>query len=58
MIKIDVDQEELGEVVGNHQVQGIPLLAFYNKDGKLVHKKVGYADDAAFQALEKTYLVW
>ena len=55
MIKINVDEEELSEVVNNHQVQGIPMLAFYNK-GKLVHKKVGFADDAAFKTLETTYL--
>ena len=48
MIKINVDEEEFTEIVGAHQVTGIPLLAFYNKDGKLLNKRAGFVDDKGF----------
>lgn len=56
LIKINVDEEALAEVVNAHQVTGIPLLAFYDKEGKLLNKRAGFVDDKGFQALEKTYL--
>ena len=43
-------------MVNAHQVTGIPLLAFYDKEGKLLNKRAGFVDDKGFQALEKTYL--
>lgn len=56
MIKINVDEEELAEVVNAHQVTGIPLLAFYDKEGKLLNKRAGYVDDQGFRSLESKYL--
>jgi thioredoxin 1 len=29
LIKVNVDEEELAELVDKHQVQGVPTLAFY-----------------------------
>lgn len=56
IIKIDCDNQELQPLAEQHRVAGIPTLAFY-KDGKLVHQKSGFSDQAAFKKLEEKYLL-
>lgn len=55
VIKVDIDLEELAPIVNDHQVTGVPTLAFYTGTQKL-YQRVGFADDAAFKKLEEKYL--
>jgi thioredoxin len=55
IIKVDIDLEELASIVNDHQVTGVPTLAFY-KEGQKTFQRAGFADDAAFKKLEEKYL--
>lgn len=56
IIKLDIDQEGLAEIVENHQVSGVPTLAFY-KGNQKVYQRAGFADDKAFKDLVNKYLI-
>lgn len=55
LIKVDIDIEDLANIVNDHQIVGVPTLAFY-KDNKKIYQRTGFADDAAFKKLEEKYL--
>ena len=56
IIKVDIDQEALLDLVERHQIQGVPTLAFY-KGAQKNHQKTGFVNEAQFNELEKKYLV-
>ena len=56
LIKIDVDEEELLEVIEQHNVLGVPTLAFY-KGAQKIHQKTGFLNQSQFQELQKKYLI-
>lgn len=56
LIKVNVDNGELEELVTEHQVAGIPMLAYY-KGGQKVFETVGSTSDAGLKKLEEEHLL-
>jgi thioredoxin-like negative regulator of GroEL len=50
LIKIDVDNDDLSDIVSRHNITGVPTLAFYRGDKK-VFQKTGFANAEEFNAL-------
>ena len=50
LIKVDVDEEAMGELVEQHQIAGVPTLAFY-KDNQKNHQVSGAPNKAGLQEL-------
>jgi len=50
IIKIDIDLEGLAEIVNQHQITGVPTIAFYNGNKK-VYQKTGFGGEADFVKL-------
>lgn len=55
LIKVDVDNGQLAEVINAHRISGIPTLAFYN-GGRKLYQRTGFVDDAGFMRLVEKYL--
>ena len=56
IIKVDIDEEGVGELIEQHQVAGVPTLAFY-KNNSLSHQHTGFVNDADFKKLETQHLL-
>ena len=50
LIKIDVDNEDLSDIVSRHNITGVPTLAFY-KGPQKVFQKTGVPSEGEFKAL-------
>jgi hypothetical protein len=50
-----VDNSELADLVGDHQIAGVPTLAIY-KDSKKVYQQAGFVAEKGFIELEEKYL--
>lgn len=55
LIKIDVDNEDLSDIVSKHNIIGVPTLAFYKGTQKL-YQKTGVPSEADFKTFEEKYL--
>ena len=56
MIKIDVDNEDLADIVDENRVSNVPVL-IYSRGGRKLYRRAGFADDATLKALESKYLL-
>lgn len=55
LIKIDVDNEDLNDIVSKHNITGVPTLAFYKGTNK-VYQKVGLPNEADLKGLIEKHL--
>ncbi len=56
MIKIDVDNEDLADIVDENRVSNVPVL-IYSRGGRKLYRRAGFADEATLKMLEGKYLL-